>query len=897
MAAPRTTSAPTLTDLLFDRAEVGLCLVAPDGTIRRANAEWLRSTGFSLDDVLGVDIVALFPETRDMALAMHARARAGHHVVVPRHAQRIDGRETWWEGSIAPVPMENGTGLFITARQAIAPSYGGGIRAGSIADVPSVGPGPQVDPESQVLRLSRDLELVAEATDVGIWWNELPLGKLSWDRRVKEHFWLAPDAPVTLDTFYEFLHPEDRQPVRVAIDDAVKNRRLFDVTYRTVSPDGRVRWIRALGRAEYGVDGAPARFVGTTQDVTDLKRAEEALRSSGTRFRTLFETMTEGFALNEILCDEQGKPCDLRYLEVNPAFERHTGLRAADVVGRTTRELFPEAESEWFERYGKVALTGEPAHFEAQFGPLGKWFEVSAYRTEPGRFAVVFFDITERRRAEEALRFSEERFRALLTASSDVVYRMSPDWSEMWHLRGRDFIADTDAPIGTWLQKYIHPDDQPHVIAVINDAVRTKSVFQLEHRVLRVDGTLGWTFSRAVPMLDAHGDIVEWFGAASDITARKNAEVELEKANALLRETDRRKDEFLGMLSHELRNPLAPIRNAAYILERAPPNGEQAERARGVLRRQSEHLTRLVDDLLDVTRITRGRIALQKSRIDLRDAVLRAADDYRAMIVGRAVAYHTELPDVEVWADADPTRLNQVVANLLHNAAKFTRRGDEVVVSLRRDGSVAELRVRDTGAGIDADLLPRLFEPFVQGDRTLARSDGGLGLGLALVKGIVELHGGDVRVESAGIGRGTEFVVRLPLPGAAAVSTAQSTHVQSANGALRVLVVDDNKDAAESLADLLRMLGHEADVAYDGPSALAKLGKSKPDVVLCDIGMPAMSGYEVAKAVRAGGNRGVRLVALSGYGQADDVKRAIEAGFDAHVAKPPDPEELARLLA
>ena len=250
-----------------------------------------------------------------------------------------------------------------------------------------------------------------------------------------------------------------------------------------------------------------------------------------------------------------------------------------------------------------------------------------------------------------------------------------------------------------------------------------------------------------------------------------------------------------------------------------------------------------------------------------------------------------------MWADADATRVNQVVANLLHNAAKFTRRGDEVVVSLGAEGNTAEIRVRDTGAGIDADLLPRLFDPFVQGDRTLARSEGGLGLGLALVKGLVELHGGDVRVESAGIGKGTEFVVRLPPPGGTAVSTAPRANVQSANGALRVLVVDDNKDAAESLADLLRMLGHEADVAHDGPSALAKLGMSAPDVVLCDIGMPGMSGYEVAKAVRAGGNRGVRLVALSGYAQADDVKRAMEAGFDAHVAKPPDPDELARLLA
>jgi PAS domain S-box-containing protein len=371
---------------------------------------------------------------------------------------------------------------------------------------------------------------------------------------------------------------------------------------------------------------------------------------------------------------------------------------------------------------------------------------------------------------------------------------------------------------------------------------------------------------------------------------------EMKRAESALREADRRKDEFLAMLSHELRNPLAPIRNAAYILERVDPNGEQAQRARGVLCRQSEHLTRLVDDLLDVTRITRGRIGLQRSRIDLREVVLRAADDVRPTMAECGIAFRTVLPEREVWAHADATRLNQVVSNLLNNAAKFTEGGDEVTVTLGAEGGTAEIRVRDTGAGIDATVLPRLFGAFVQAERTLARSEGGLGLGLALVKGIVELHGGTVRAESAGIGKGAEFIVRLPIA-EAPVITSEVAPIHSGARAKRVLIVDDNRDAAESLADILRMLGHEAEVAHDGPSALAKLGARAPDAVLCDIGLPGMDGYEVAKAMRAAGRRAVKLVALTGYAQEDDVKHAMEAGFDAHVAKPPNLGEIARLLA
>ena len=402
---------------------------------------------------------------------------------------------------------------------------------------------------------------------------------------------------------------------------------------------------------------------------------------------------------------------------------------------------------------------------------------------------------------------------------------------------------------------------------------------------------------RHIKLLEALcADISYALDAMQQERLRTEAERALREREQSLREADRRKDEFLGMLSHELRNPLAPIRNSVYVLEHADPATELAARARSVIQRQTEHLTRLVDDLLDITRIARGKIDLRRSRVDLREVVRCAGDDFRLILEERGVAFCTALPHAKVWVDADATRITQVVGNLLHNASKFTRRGDEVTLSQHTVGSEAEIRVRDTGAGIEPALLPRIFEAFVQGERTLARTEGGLGLGLALVRGIAELHGGSVRAESAGKGRGAEFIVRLPLVVADMKQGAASTGAERAAERRRVLVVDDNVDSADSLADIVKMLGHSIEVAYDGPSAIEKARSNPPDIVLCDIGLPGMSGYEVAKTLRASGLAAVQLIALSGYAQPEDVKTALDAGFDWHLAKPASIEDVERLL-
>ena len=356
--------------------------------------------------------------------------------------------------------------------------------------------------------------------------------------------------------------------------------------------------------------------------------------------------------------------------------------------------------------------------------------------------------------AEDRLRVSEERFRAFVTATSDVVYSMSPDWREMRYLVGKQFIANTTDPDGAWLARYIPLDDQPQVLATIEDAIRNKHVFELEHRVIRSDGAIGWTFSRAIPILNSQGEITEWFGAARDVTERKQREESL-------READQRKDEFMAMLAHELRNPLAPMVNALALLRIANKDDSFVEKARAILERQVNVLTRLVDDLLDMARVTSGQLDLRSERVELGAVVAQALEAARPLIENRGHSVSVTLSE-RIEIDADPNRLQQILVNLLNNAAKYTNPHGRIEVSAWLERQRAVISVRDTGIGIEPELLSKLFQPFTRGKRSPARSEGGLGLGLSITRRLVEMHAGTIEVKST-LGRGSEFIVRMPL--------------------------------------------------------------------------------------------------------------------------------------
>ncbi|MDI1484199.1 ATP-binding protein [Polyangium sp. y55x31] len=430
-----------------------------------------------------------------------------------------------------------------------------------------------------------------------------------------------------------------------------------------------------------------------------------------------------------------------------------------------------------------------------------------------------------------------------------------------------------------------------------------QAVTNCELRHERPEGDRHWLVS-VHPVHDEASTLLGINVVVQEVTERKRAEQALRESEQALREADRRKDEFLVMLAHELRNPLAPIRTAIQVLDITGGSAPDVVRTREMIQRQVTHMARMIDDLLDVSRVARGKVELRKEPCDLARIVRQVADDYGPAFQGNGIELLVSLPDEPVWTCGDHTRLAQVIGNLLHNALKFTDEGGHVLACLVTDPATnsATIVVEDSGIGMDPAMIPRVFETFSQADSSLDRKRGGLGLGLSLVRSLIALHGGSVEAHSEGPGRGSTFRVRLPLSSAPEHSTGQPEPARPASPSreetLRVLVVEDNRDTADILKKLLVLLGYRAEVAYTGPSGLDVGRRLAPDVVLCDLGLPGMDGYALARALRADpATAGAYLIAQTGYGHAEDRRRAREAGFDLHMTKPIDPTELERVLS
>ena len=501
--------------------------------------------------------------------------------------------------------------------------------------------------------------------------------------------------------------------------------------------------------------------------------------------------------------------------------------------------------------------------------------------------------LAERDRLTASLQESERRFRLALRNAPVSVAAQDRDLRYVWAFNQR--TASPDQIIGKRDDEIFTPDEAARVTAikrrVMDEGIELREQLWFDRPSGRVSLDVCWE-----PIRDEGGKVTGVASATVDLTSIKLAEEALRQANARLAEADLRKNEFLAVLSHELRNPLTPIVNSLYILDRAPPSSEQASRAKQVIERQVTQLSHLVDDLLDVTRITRNKIHLDQERLELNEVVRRAVEDNRSLFQGAGVRLALTLAAGTVPVRADRTRIAQIIGNLLQNAAKFTPKGGSTQVTVAAAGNEATVRVADDGVGMAPETVARLFQPFMQADQTLDRSKGGLGLGLALVKGLVELHGGGVSAGSDGPGQGTEFLVRLPLDTQETVTSAtvRPTYPLARR---RVLIIEDNVDAADSLREAIELGGHEVEVANDGRDGLAKARAFLPEVILCDIGLPGMDGYSVARYVRGDAAlKSAHLVALSGYALPEDVQRAREAGFEQHLAKPPSIEILEALL-
>ncbi|GAB2507781.1 PAS domain S-box protein [Lysobacter humi (ex Lee et al. 2017)] len=487
----------------------------------------------------------------------------------------------------------------------------------------------------------------------------------------------------------------------------------------------------------------------------------------------------------------------------------------------------------------------------------------------------------ERARSVAALRESEARFRQMADTAPIMIYVTEPDgrctyvsrrWSEF---TGR--MAEAELGFG-WAD-VLHPDDRERVHAAFEAANDAQEAHVLEYRALRWDGAYRWMHATGRPRFGAGSEFLGFIGGILDITERREAE-------EALREADRRKDEFLATLAHELRNPLAPIRSGLHVLN-LTADAEIARRTRQMMDRQLDHMVRLVDDLLDVSRITSGKVVLQRQRISLQDAVRAAIESARPSIESARHRLVVDLDEAPLCVDADPTRIAQVIGNLLTNAAKYTPDGGEVRLHAHACDGEACLSVTDTGLGIPPEAIGEVFGMFAQVNRTLDRAQGGLGIGLALARRLVEMHGGAIVAESAGLGQGSTFTVRLPLAAEAPAGDVAMRGDAPTPHARRVLVVDDNRDAAESLAMMLELEGHATRGAFSGADGLEVARGLGPDVAFLDLGMPGMNGYELARALRAlPGLDGIYLVAVSGWGGEEDKRQSADAGFDLHLTKP-----------
>lgn len=783
--------------------------------------------------------------------------------------------------------------------------------------------------EARIREMDERAAFVRKASGVGFWYCDLPFDVLEWDHTVKEHFHLAPDAHVTIQSFYDCIHPEDRAATRAAIDASIVQRRGYDVHYRTVHPStGAEKWIRAIGRTFYAADGTPSRFDGVTLDVTQQRRSEkrqEFLAKLASDAQPLFDPGEISAMTARRLADYLGAD-RCAYAEVE---DESTYV----ITGDYAREV-PSIVGRWpISAFGvkhlQMMQAGEPyvvhdAKTDSRIAqedlvayqattiesvicvPLLKEGRLTAamavHQSVPRRWSAEEVELVrvvvgqcwetlERARAHRLLRASEERFRAFMdnspaaawiTDAQGQVHYVSAAYARLFDTQGRDIVGATPADLypEEFALEYVR---NTQMVAQSGKALETVE------RAPRPDGSVGDFLVYKFPLPGAR--LVG--GVAIDITERLRAESQLLDA-------DRRKDEFLATLAHELRNPLAPIRNGLSVLRLVPPRSDEFNIAHSMMDRQIGHMVRLVDDLLDVSRITRNKLELRKQRVALSKIVQSAVETCRPLIEQFQHELLVAMPSAPVILNADLTRLAQVFSNLLNNSAKYTASGGCIFLTAEVADDQVVVRVRDNGMGIPATAIPNLFQMFSQVDTNMERAQGGLGIGLTLVRRLVEMHGGTVDVYSAGPGMGSEFCVRLPVleEHHSDATRSDEDRIPRPQAKCRILIVDDNQDAARSLEIMLRAMGNETCTAYDGLAAVEMAEAYRPELIILDIGLPKINGYDACRRIREQSwSSGMTIVALSGWGQEEDRRKSKEAGFDRHLVKPLELAALEDLLA
>jgi two-component system CheB/CheR fusion protein len=650
------------------------------------------------------------------------------------------------------------------------------------------------------------------------------------------------------------------------------------------------RWyslrVRPYRTMENQIEGAVIVLV----DIDSIKTAVESLRVGAERLRIMYDRAPVGIFETDL---------EGRFVRVNDRFCELTGRsREALLALRSEDITHPDdvaAQREDVERIhtGAVPAVRREKRYLREDGQA-LWVELHRFAVPDAQGRPAFIvgiaeDITERKETELTLRRREARFRTLMNSAPVLIWVNGLEGMEYVNQAYLEFLGvESSDVLGNAWTYFVHPEDREGYAVAYEEAMAGLQPFEYQCRFRRGDGEYRSMMSIALPQFGAAGRFSGYTGATFDITSLKRAEESLRTA-------DQRKDEFIAMLAHELRNPLAPITNIVQMMREGKLDAKTLDWAHDVLARQLKNLSRMVNDLLDVSRVSHGKIQLHPERVDLGELITHSIDALRPTMEAADKQIAIELPTAPIVMFADPVRLEQVLGNVVHNAVKFTPQNGHIWVSAAIDGRDVRLSIRDDGDGIAADALPHVFDLFVQGNIAFDRAQGGLGIGLTLVRGLVELHGGTIEAKSDGPGTGSEFIVRFPSLDLPASGEEPQPAARDSVGPQRILIVDDNVDAANALAALLRQDQHTVAVAHSGPVGVEAARTFQPQLALIDLGMPGMNGFEVAERLRAA-HQDLLLVAVSGYSGEESRRRAMDAHFDEYVIKPFEPQILEELL-
>ena len=876
----------------------GVITTDTEGRVTYLNEVAESLTGWTNRDARGERLDQVFrilnEDTRRPVESPAARAlREGVVVGLANHTVlvRRDGSEHAIDDSAAPIRNEGGrvSGCVLIFRDVTAQRRAERERIGQLLS-------------------ARLLAAIVESSDDAIISKSLAGEIQSWNAAAERLFGYTAEQAVgqhiSLVIPAERLAEEDHIIARLKAGQRVDH---FET--ERVRRDGQRIWVSLTISPIRDEAGKVIGASKTVRDVTERRQAQQRERElqadaadADAKFRAFFE---QG-ALFAGIVDVDGtivEPNRLSWEGCGYTREQTTGI--------------PFWEGPWWSPSAALVETIRAASAQAAAGQMFR-AEMPYYvadgsermvdltilpiKDETGRvlfLAPTGTDITDRKRAEA----DRERFVTIIENSTDFIGLCDLNGIPFFVNRaglamvGLDSIEEARR---TPVREFFFPEDQDRIMGDFFAAVLEKGHGEIDVRFRHFKtGEARWMSYKVLALIDAAGKVSAFATVSQDLTERKRMEDDLRRVAADLSEADRRKDEFLATLAHELRNPLAPMSNMLEVLKRADGDGAALQRAHATMERQLGHLVRLVDDLLDLSRITHNRLELRRSRVELAALIQQAVDASRPLADAAGHELKIALPAEPIYLHADPVRMAQVFGNLLNNSCKYTSQGGTISVTAQRSGSDVVVAFKDTGSGIPADKLEGIFDMFTQLDRSLEQSKGGLGIGLTLVKRLVQMHGGSIAAYSAGEGHGSEFVVRLPMLGdSAAVAPPEPVPMQAASPPRRILVVDDNEDSAVSLAMLLEIAGNETFLAHDGVSAVEAIEKHRPQVVLLDIGLPRLSGLDVCRRVREQPwGDGVVVIALTGWGQEEDRRKSLEAGFDGHLVKPVDYEALQQLLS